>query len=297
MKKQSKAYMFALLTVLFWSTVASAFKIALRELNFIQLLFIANLTSLLVFLVILAWQKKLSLLLPLKFNDLALSALQGLLNPFGYYLILFKAYSMLPAQIAQPANFIWPVVLMLLSVPLLKQPLRPASIVALLISFSGVFVLATEGKLSTLRIAEPAGLSLAVATSVIWAVYWIVNLRDGRDDLVKLFLSFMFSMVYMLILSSATGNIPVLFSESSLPAIYVGLFETGISFVFWLKALQLSESTGKVANLIYLTPFLSLLVIHFVLHEHLLYTSVIGLCLIMAGIVVSRIKMKPCRIF
>jgi len=290
MKNQSKAYIYALLTVLFWSTVATAFKISLRGLNYIQLLFIANLISLLIYFLILALRRKLPVLKHATMKDLGLSAIQGLLNPFGYYLILFKAYSLLPAQVAQPANFIWPVVLMLLSVPLLKQPLKPAGIIALLISFSGVFVLATQGKLSTLKIANPTGVGLAVVTSVIWSLYWIINLRDSRDDVVKLFLSFLFSMVYVSVLSALTGNFPPLFSKTALPAIYVGIFETGISFVLWLKALQLSESTGKVANLIYITPFLSLFVIHLVLHERLLYTSFIGLCLIIAGIAVSRIK-------
>ncbi len=43
---QSRAYLFALLTVLSWSTVATAFKIALRELNYIQVLLIANAVAL-----------------------------------------------------------------------------------------------------------------------------------------------------------------------------------------------------------------------------------------------------------
>jgi drug/metabolite transporter (DMT)-like permease len=64
----------------------------------------------------------------------------------------------------------------------------------------------------------------------------------------------------------------------------------GFSFVFWLKALQYSESTGKVANLIYLTPFASMLIIHLVLHEKLYFTSVAGLCLIIAGILIGQIK-------
>lgn len=290
MKNQSKAYLYALITVLFWSTVATAFKISLRELNYIQLLFIANLTSVVIFFAILGFSRKLQIIRPAGPKDLFLSAIQGLLNPFGYYLILFKVYSILPAQVAQPVNFIWPVVLMLMSVPLLKQPLKITGVIALLISFTGVFVLATQGKLNTFRIADPVGVALAVFTSVIWSLYWIINLRDKRDDLVKLFLSFLFSMFYVLILSVLTGNMPQLFSKATLPAVYVGFFEMGLSFVFWLKALQFSESTGKVANLIYITPFLSLLVIHFILHERLLYTSLIGLCLIIMGIMVSRIK-------
>jgi drug/metabolite transporter (DMT)-like permease len=290
MKNQQRAYGYALITVLFWSTVATAFKISLRNLNNVQLLAIANLTSFIVFLVMLAGSRRLYLLRELKPKDYALSAAQGLLNPFAYYLIIFKSYSLLPAQVAQPANFIWPLVLMLLSVPLLKQPLKFTGILGLIISFAGVFVLATQGHFRDFKIVEPFGIILAMLTSVIWAFFWIVNVRDKRDDLLKLFLSFGFSLVYVIILLAFRDDRWPSFSESWIAAVYVGLFEMGIAFVLWLKALKLSDSAGKVANLIYLTPFLSLIAIHFVLGEKLFATSVIGLCLIIAGIMAGRIK-------
>jgi drug/metabolite transporter (DMT)-like permease len=290
MKNQTRSYLFALTTVLLWSTSATAFKIALRDLNNIQLLLIANFSSLLVFFFILFFQGKMNLLRQIKMADIGLSALQGLLNPFAYYLILFKAYSMLPAQVAQPTNFVWPIVLMLLSVPLLKQPLRLMGVISLLISFGGVFILGTQGQLSSFKIAESMGLMLSLTTAVIWSLFWILNLRDKRDDLLKLFLSFTFSMIYIVLTAICMGDSESVLSKPMIPAIYIGLFEMGFSFVFWLKALQYSESTGKVANLIYLTPFASMLIIHLVLHEKLYYTSVAGLCLIIAGILIGQIK-------
>jgi drug/metabolite transporter (DMT)-like permease len=290
MKNQSRSYFFALLTVLLWSTVASAFKIALRDLNNIQVLLIANFTSLLVFFIILIFQGKLKLVREETSRGILFSAMQGLLNPFAYYLVLFKAYSLLPAQVAQPTNFIWPVVLMILSAPLLKQPIKASGIAALLISFAGVLILSSQGQLSNFRIVEPRGVVFSLATSFIWAFYWIFNLKDKRDDMIKLFLSSLFSSAYILVLASLTGNVTPLLSKPILPAVYIGLFEMGITFAIWLKALQLSESTGKVANLIYLTPFISLIFIHFVLHEELYYTSFIGLGLIIAGILTGQIK-------
>jgi drug/metabolite transporter (DMT)-like permease len=287
---QSRAYLFALLTVLFWSTVASAFKIALRNLNYIQLLLIANAVSLIVYSLILLFRKQPAGIFPLTGRDLGLSALQGLLNPFAYYLILFKVYSILPAQIAQPVNFLWPVVLMILSAPLLKQPLRPSGLIALLVSFAGVLVLSSQGNLLHFRVREPWGIGLALASTLIWSLFWIINMRDQRDDVLKLFLSALFSFVCIIVVAWSTGNLTYLFSRPFLPAVYVGLFEMGISFVLWLKALQLSESTGKISNLIYLTPFLSLIFIHFVLKERLYYTSLIGLILIVAGILIQRIN-------
>ena len=48
------------------------------------------------------------------------------------------AYSLLPAQVAQPLNFIWPITLVLLSIPILKQKLKLKSLFALMLSFVGV---------------------------------------------------------------------------------------------------------------------------------------------------------------
>ncbi len=292
-KNQSRAYLFALLTVLSWSTVATAFKIALRELNYIQVLLIANVVSLAVYGVILMFRSDPVKIFPLSNKDLGYSVVQALLNPFGYYLILFKVYSILPAQIAQPVNFIWPVVLMLLSAPLLKQPIRLTGLLALLISFAGVFVLSSQGNLLHFRFKEPLGIGLALSSSIVWSLFWIINIKDKRDDVLKLFLSSLVSLVFVFILALATDNLSAIFTKPLLPAIYIGLFEMGIPFVLWLRALQLSESTGKISNLIYLTPFLSLIFINTILKEKLYYTSLIGLGLIIAGILVQRIKKQP----
>jgi drug/metabolite transporter (DMT)-like permease len=277
---QPRAYFFALLTVLFWSTVATAFKIALRNLNYIQLLLIANFTALLVYTLILLFRGKKGHFFTVSRKEIALSAFQGFLNPFAYYLVLFKAYSILPAQIAQPVNFIWPVVLMLLSAPLLKQPLR----------LSGVLILSSQGNISHFHVNEPIGIALALSSSLIWSFFWIINLRDKRDDIVKLFMSSLFSMVYICILALWTGNLTTLGAKPVYAAIYIGLFEMGITFVVWLRALQLSETTGRISNFVYLTPFISLIFIHVILKERLYFTSVIGLCLIIGGILVQHIK-------
>ena len=287
---QSRAYVYASLTVFFWSTVATAFKIALRDLNHVQLLLVANITSLVVFAILLAIRRESMPLKMMSLSGLGLSSIQGFLNPFAYYLLVFKAYSLLPAQIAQPANFVWPVVLMVMSAPLLKQPLKLTGILALLISFSGVLILSTHGNLGSFRIVEPVGVGLALLSSLVWALFWILNLRDTRDNLIKLFLSSLFSSLYIVVLSFFTGDLFPVFTKPILAAIYVGLFELGITYIFWMKALQLSDNTEKISNFVYLAPFVSLIFIHFILHEKIHYTSLIGLCLIVSGILVGQLK-------
>ena len=91
MTRQGKAYAYALVTVFFWSTAATAFKLSLRFLDPVQLLFYANIVSILTLLIVLVIQKKLHLLFEYSKQDLGRCALLGVLNPFLYYLVLLKA--------------------------------------------------------------------------------------------------------------------------------------------------------------------------------------------------------------
>ena len=69
MKKQKRAYLLAIIAVFFWSTVASAFKISLRYLNYIQLQFYATIISVVILFIIISSQNKLSLLKEFTFKD------------------------------------------------------------------------------------------------------------------------------------------------------------------------------------------------------------------------------------
>jgi drug/metabolite transporter (DMT)-like permease len=280
--------------VLFWSTSASAFKICLspERLNVpvLPLLFGASLvTSVALFLHLLLC-RKVGLLKSLSKDDFARSAFLGFLSPFLYYTVLFKAYSILPAQEAQPLNFVWPLVLVLLSVPILKQKIHPKDIAAILISFFGVLIISTEGRLLSFKLTDPLGVALAAGSSIPWALYWIYNLKDKRDEVVRLFLNFTFASVYVFVLMLLLGQLEIPSLKGALGITYVGLFEMGITFLIWLKALKLAKNTASVTSLIFLVPFLSLIVIYFVLDEKILPSTIVGAVFIVGGIMFQKLR-------
>lgn len=292
MSEQSRAYLYAGATVLMWSTVASAFKITLRYLGPVELLFWSTVVSLIVLGLILAVRGKLREAFRCSAAQYRRSLLLGILNPFLYYVVLFEAYDRLPAQLAQPLNYTWALTLAYLSVPLLGQRLSRRDVVAGLVAYSGVVVLATRGNLSGAGVAEPVGVGLALGSTVIWALYWIGNTRDERDATVSLFLSFLMGLPFVAVAAAVAG-----FSRPTagglLGALYVGVIEMGVSFVFWLKALRLSENTSKVGYLIFLSPFLSLFLIRSLVGERILVSTPIGLVLIVAGLVLQRMGRRP----
>jgi len=294
MERQKKAYFCAFLAVLFWSTSASAFKICLspERLNVpvLPLLFGASIVSSMAMFLHLLLCRKVGLLKSLSKDDFARSAFLGFLSPFLYYTVLFKAYSILPAQEAQPLNFVWPLVLVLLSVPMLKQKIHPRDIVAILISFFGVLIISTEGRLLSFKLTDPLGVALATGSSIPWALYWIYNLKDKRDEVVRLFLNFTFASVYVFVLMLLVGQFETPSLKGALGMTYVGLFEMGITFLIWLKALRLAKNTASVTSLIYLVPFLSLIVIYFVLDEKILPSTIVGAIFIVGGIMFQKLR-------
>ena len=288
MDNQRRAYIYAGTAVFFWSTVASAFKVSLRYLDFLQLLFFSTIASMVILFIILVVQNKLTLLKQNSPRDYLRSAVLGFLNPFLYYVVLLKAYSLLPAQEAQPLNYTWSIVLVLLSIPLLGQRIKLKSILAVVVSYFGVFIISTRGDIFGLTFSNPQGVALALGSSVIWALFWIYNVKDKRDEAARLFLNSCFGFVFILIVMLASSRMVIPDVKGLLGATYVGFFEMGITFVFWLKALRLSRTTAQVSNLIYLSPFLSLVLIHLIVGETIMLSTIVGLVFIVAGIIMQQ---------
>jgi drug/metabolite transporter (DMT)-like permease len=288
MDARKKAFLFGISAVLLWSTVASAFKISLRYLDPPQLVLYATLASLLVLGGVLAVQGKLGRAFSWTRREALLSLGLGLLNPFLYYLVLFEAYDRLPAQEAQPLNYTWAVALGLLSIPLLGQRLTRTDVAATAVSYTGVVIISTRGDLLALRFSDPLGVGLALGSTVIWALYWIFNTRDPRDPVVGLFQNFLLGLPFVLAFVLVFSRAAVPDPRGLLGAAYVGGFEMGITFVLWLSALKLTTSASRIGNLIFLSPFLSLVLIHFLVGEEILGSTFVGLVFIMGGLAVQQ---------
>ncbi len=290
MPDQRRAYVYAMAAVLMWSTVASAFKLSLRHLDPAQLLLYSSAVATLLLLVVLAFTGRLKKLRGLTPRECAKSAALGFLNPFLYYAVLFKAYDLLPAQVAQPLNYTWAIALALLSILILKQKIGARDILGGLVSYAGVLVISTGGDVFSFRFASPLGVGLALGSTVVWALYWIYSMRDGRDPAVRLFLNFAFGMPFVLVYCIVVSTPVVDSVPALLGAAYVGLVEMGFAFLMWLSALRLSSNTAKVGNLIFISPFVSLFFIRALVGEEILGATVAGLVLVVAGIALQRLR-------
>lgn len=285
---QKQAYLYGLVAVLLWSTVATAFKLALRYLSPLQLVALSSLTSTAVLLLLLAVTHKFHL--PWRYirqKPLFYLCL-GLINPLGYYLILFKAYDLLPAQQAQPLNYTWAITLSLLAVPLLGHKLQRSDLVAMILGYLGVVVIATGGHLLSLHFSNPLGVALALLSTLLWAGYWLLNQRQQGDPIAGLCAAFLLSLPWTLLILLSSGQSFHWQWQALAGGVYIGCFEMGLTFACWMMALKKTEKTARISNLIFISPFLSLYFIAHLLGESIAPATYIGLILIIGGLGVQQ---------
>ncbi len=284
--KNSYGLILGLLTVLFWSTSATAFKITLRYIDVLQLLFYAVITATLILSAYLLITKKFCHIFTLKPGEYGFYMVLGFLNPFVYYWMAVKAYDLLPAQIVQPINYTWVITLSLLSIPLLKQRFSKIQIAASLICYAGVVVLSYRNAPGSE--IDYFGVFLAISCTIIWAFYWIYNVRSKQDPIIAIFLNFFFSIPFIGLACFSLSSFEIHQIEGLYGAIWIGCFEFGFAFITWIGALRSSSNTHGVTNLIFLTPFISLIFIHTVLGEEILAQTYMGFVLIISGIVLQK---------
>lgn len=288
MKSTGRPVVLASVAVLSWSTVATAFKVALQSMSTFEMLFVACSTALIIFTVWMllsgAWHE-LRLLTPQLWMRFAVL---GLIAPTVYYLMLFEAYDLLPAQVAQPINYIWPILLAVLIAVVERKPIPSSKYLGMAVSLGGVVFISLGGTSITGSVSV-VGIILAIVSAGLWGIYWMINdsLKEKVSEVTALFLTFLFGMAYLFV-----GNFfqPVSHLEptSVLAGIYIGAFEMGIPFICFGIAIRETNNPALINQMCYLAPFLSLFFISIILEEPIVPSTFIGLALIIGGIIYNQ---------
>jgi len=271
-----------------WSTMATAFKWALEFSSPIQLIAIAVTVSWLFFAARLVYQGKISQLKTISGGTLRRCFALGCINPVLFYGVLFTAYDLLPAQDAMAINYTWGLTLPFIAACFSRvlPSIMEASLA--LLSYVGILIIVTDGNLTSFEFDNVTGVALAIGSTVLWGLSWVLNKliveRANVDAELALLLNFTTAVPILWVTLSITGSLPSLNSGTVLGGIYIGLFEMGVAFVLWMKAMQLTDTPIRVSSLIFLAPPLSLVFIATVLGEAVATSTLVGLVFILVGL-------------
>jgi drug/metabolite transporter (DMT)-like permease len=185
-------------------------------------------------------------------------------------------------------NNTWQIFFFILSVIFFLKKINFFQVLGILISFSGVFILATKGDVLNFKLSNPFGFLLGISCAIIWAIYWILNTNDKRKIEVKLFYNFLFGFFYIAIFMIFFGSLK--FNTYGLiGSLYISLFEMSITFLIYGKAIEEKTYIPIIANLMYLAPIISIFLLSIIVGEKIEIWTIISVITIIFGIILTKI--------
>jgi drug/metabolite transporter (DMT)-like permease len=130
--------------------------------------------------------------------------------------------------------------------------------------------------------------ALALGSTLLWAGYWLMNARSRTDPVSLMALSFLIATPLVAVACALGPGLPPLDWNVAGFGAWVGLVEMGVTFLLWQRAMRLTSHAARIGQLIFLSPFISLLLISTVLGETIHWTSVLGLGVIVGGVLLTR---------
>ena len=280
-----KNYLFAAISILGWSTVATVVKLLLGSMNSFQVLCISALFASLFLFVVGCITGNIKKMKAYTLRDYALSVLIALPGTFFYYIFYYTGTSFMLASQAFIVNYLWPVMSVLFACIILKEKLTPIKMIALLLSFAGVIVVVGK-EIFAFELHTLLGAALCTLGAICYGIFTALNQKFSYEKPNTVMIGFFASFLLTAAISIPQYGLPSLNGTQLLGMAWNGIVSIGIASTLWQLAL-LGADTAKISNLAYITPFLSMIWTALILGEEISPWSLIGLGIIMLGILIQ----------
>jgi len=208
---------------------------------------------------------------------------------FGYHFLYFSAFQHAPAIEANLMNYLWPLLIVLLSPLLLPgYTLRPYHLLGAFSGLAGAGMIITGGRLH-LDLANLPGYLLAAGAALTWACYSLLTKRLPPFPTAAVGAFCLLSGLLSLLVFWLQGG-P--FDWQSVRALDWGLLllmgagPMGAAFFTWDAALKRGDPR-VIGALAYLTPLTSTLVLVFIGGRQLTWISALAMLLIVGGAIIG----------
>ena len=289
MKKIKTEYLCAAISILLWASISPVTKLLLAEIDTMQIVFIGSIFALIFVIIVSLIKNKRILPKEYKPKDYFCMSVTGLCGIFFYQLFFCLATYRLPAQEAFIINYLWPIMTVVFACLLLKEKLTFTKALGLALSFAGVIIVLTKFNLSSIAGLNFGGAAFALLAAISYGLFCVLGKKHHYDELYSMTVYLIVSIIVSGIWLVLKGNMPALQPIHLLGIAWLGIFTSAIPLILWEIALS-KGNTAVISNLAFITPFLSLVYIYFILHEPISIYSLIGLVVIVCGVFVQMKK-------
>jgi drug/metabolite transporter (DMT)-like permease len=221
---------------------------------------------------------------------------------FPYTALYYLAFALAPAAAGEAniINYLWPLWVLLLSVPLLGETLSWNKALGMLIAFAGVYLLISGGSRIRFSAENLPAYACAGAGAFFWGLFSVLSKRQGdREPLTALWLYLTASFLGFALLAlalAATGAIRLAAPSGRAwwMLAVVGAGANGLAALFWVLALRYGD-TALVSTLAYLTPFLALVYLAVFRGTPIRPLEIASLALILGGPLLERFGRRAGR--
>lgn len=283
-------FLYAIITVVIWATSATTAKLMMSAIPNLEIQFVSGVFSFLFLLVLNGMSGRLKRLKIMPIGDLLRMAGLGFLGLFLYTSLYYYGISQMSSQEACIVNYLWPIVVLVFSCLILGEPFTLRKVAAMVCSFVGIIILTLDGD-TVVGGNRLLGILACITAAVCYGLFCVLNKKAALDQNI----SMMVIWLTVSICSCAAGPalerwIPI-HGVQWIGLLWLGIVVDGGAYLLWALALNRSENTARIANLAYLTPFLSLVVSAIVLKERVTLQALLALVFIVGGILLQSIRL------
>ena len=288
---EKKQIIYALLTVFLWATMAPAVKLMQDSVPTTEVLFIAGVFSVVFLLGRLIANGKVKEYRTFGARNYKVVLGLGFLGFFVYEFLYYFGIAQLTASTACILNYLWPVMLVLFSCLILKEPFTTRKVIAMVASFLGVVVLSAGG--NDQYGAHPVlGIIGCIVAAVSYGLFSVLNKREDLDQDLCMPIYWGVTMVSGLIAGSIEGGWSMPDLRTWLILAWLGVIANAVGYLIWAIALNDSKNSARIANFAFLVPVLSMLLSALILREQIHWNGIVALVLILGGIFYQSMEKK-----
>ena len=289
-----KNYIYAFLTVSIWGTLAAVAKLLLSDIPNLQTLTVSSVFAFIFMLIINIKNGSVKKMKMYSAKDYVIMAALGFLGLFLYSALYYYGLTELSSQEACILNYLWPLMLVICSCIILKEKFTLTKAIAMIGSFAGIVILSTGNNMTEDKGAV-AGIVSCIIAAVCYGLFSVLNKKFDYNQNITMMVIWLAVAAFSAPLGLLTEEWKPIVGVQWLGMIWLGVVINAVAYLLWALALKGAENTAKIANLAYLTPFLSLIVSAVVLKEQITPRAIIALVFIIGGILLQSFcdRAKP----